>query len=49
MIEEANPIPEKELKNVEKEYGFGYNQGIGELIYALVICHPDISFAPYKP
>jgi hypothetical protein len=25
--------------------GFGYQSGVGELIYALVTCHPDISYA----
>jgi hypothetical protein len=25
--------------------GFGYRSGIGEFIYALVTCHPDISYA----
>ena len=28
--------------------GFSYKQGIGELIYALVTCRPDISFALIK-
>ena len=27
---------------------FGYRQAIGELIYALVTCHPDISFPVIK-
>ena len=47
-IEEAEPIPNDELKLVEKEFGFSYKQGIGELIYALVTCRPDISFPLIK-
>ena len=47
-IENATPIPPLELKSVEKEMGFSYKQGIGELIYALVTCRPDISFPLIK-
>jgi hypothetical protein len=28
-----------------KDMGFGYRSGIGELINAMVTCHPDISYA----
>ena len=28
-----------------KDMGFGYRSGIGELIYAMVTCRPDISYA----
>ena len=31
-----------------KKFGFGYRQGIGELIYAMVTCRPVISFAVVK-
>ena len=48
QIEQAEPIPDKELKSIEKEMGFSYKQGIGELIYALVTCRPDISFPLIK-
>jgi hypothetical protein len=33
----------KELEKLKKEYGFGYRNGIGELIYAMVTCRPDLS------
>jgi hypothetical protein len=34
--------------SMEHEMGFGYRQGIGELIYALVTCRLDISFSVIK-
>jgi hypothetical protein len=34
---------EKELEKLKKEFGFGYRNGIGELIYAIVTCRPDLS------
>jgi hypothetical protein len=34
---------EKELEKLKKEFGFGYRNGIGELIYAMVTCRPDLS------
>ena len=47
-IEQA-PIPtEDEIKALEKEMGFGYRQAIGELIYAMVTCRADISYATIK-
>ena len=46
---EQQPIPtEKEIIQLEKEMGFGYRQAIGELIYALVTCRPDISYPVIK-
>jgi hypothetical protein len=33
----------KELEKLKKDYGFGYRNGIGELIYAMVTCRPDQS------
>ena len=39
---------EKTQVALAKKYGFGYRQGIGELIYAMVTCRPDISFAVVK-
>ena len=47
-IETADPIPAKELPTIEKEMGFSYKQGIGELIYAMVTCRPDISYPIIK-
>ena len=48
LIESATPLDDKELCQTEKEYGFSYRQGIGELIYAMVTCRPDISFPLFK-
>ena len=39
---------ETELKKLEKQHGFGYRKAIGELIYAMVTCRPDISYAVIK-
>ena len=47
-IEQAEPIPDTDLPRFEKDIGFTYKQGIGELIYAMVTCRPDISFALIK-
>ena len=47
-LEEAEPLSPEELEIIEKEMGFTYRQAIGELIYALVTCRPDISFACIK-
>ena len=33
---------------IEEEMGFGYRQAIGELIYALTTCRPDISYPVIK-
>ena len=33
---------------LEKEFKFGYRSAIGELIYAMVTCRPDISYAVIK-
>jgi hypothetical protein len=35
----------KQQEILAKTMGFGYRSGIGELIYALVTCRPDISYA----
>jgi hypothetical protein len=32
-------------KALEKEYKFAYRRGIGEIIYAMVTCRPDVSTA----
>ena len=48
LLETAEPLEEKELKEVENEYGFTYRQGIGEILYALVTCRMDISYALIK-
>ena len=47
-IETATPLTESERYEYEQELGFTYRQAIGEIIYALVTCRPDISFAAIK-
>ena len=47
-IETANPIPTLELPTIEKGFGFTYKQGIGERIYTMVTCRPDISYSIIK-
>ena len=47
-LETAETPTEKEIAQLEKKHGFGYRQAIGELIYALVTCRPDISFPVIK-
>ena len=47
-LEQAPIINEKEVQKIENEMGFRYRQAIGELIYALVTCCPDISYAVIK-
>ena len=37
------PEPEKEQRELEKSMGFSYRQAIGDLIFALTICRPDIA------
>ena len=36
------PKSEKEQRELEKAMGFSYRQAIGELIFALTICRPDM-------
>ena len=47
-LENATPLTEVERARLEKKLGFTYRQGIGEILYALVTCRPDISFATIK-
>ena len=47
-LEEAEALSEPDLLALETKLGFSYRQAIGELIYALVTCRPDISFAAIK-
>ena len=35
-------------KKVEKENGFKYRKALGELLFCMVTCRPDISFAVIK-
>ena len=34
---------DKHQSELAKRMGFSYRQGIGELIYAMVSCRPDLS------
>ncbi len=47
-LETATPLSDSERGKLEKELGFTYRQGIGEILYALVTCWPDISFSTIK-
>ena len=47
-LEDATPLMTAELNAIEDRLGFSYCQAIGELIYALITCRPDISFACIK-
>ena len=47
-IEMAEPLSPQDPIKLEAELGFSYRQAIGELIYALVTCRPDISFSTIK-
>jgi hypothetical protein len=42
------PETEKEQRELEKAMGFSYRQAIGELIFALTICRPDIAVPVIK-
>jgi hypothetical protein len=39
---------EKSQQTLAKKMGFSYQSGIGELVYAMVCCRPDLSFATVK-
>ena len=47
-LETTDTPTDKEIERLETKFGFGYRQAIGELIYALVTCRPDISFPVIK-
>ena len=42
------PVHEKEKRKLEKEMNINFRQVIGELLYAMVTCRPDISFPVIK-
>jgi dUTPase len=48
QLESYKPLTDIEKHALEKELGFGYRQAVGEIIYAMVTCRPDISFAIIK-
>jgi dUTP pyrophosphatase len=47
-LEQAEPGTENEIKLLERRFNFGYRQAIGELIYAMITCRPDISYSVIK-
>ena len=47
-IETAEPLNSKQLKEAEEKYGFTYRGAIGELLYLMLTCRPDISFPVIK-
>ena len=42
------PTDTKEVADLEKDMGFSYRAAIGELIFAMVTCRPDITFPVVK-
>jgi deoxyuridine 5'-triphosphate nucleotidohydrolase len=48
QLETAIPFNDKERTTYEQNIGFTYRQAIGEIIYAVVTCRPDIAFACLK-
>jgi len=47
-LETDAPLSDDARRKLEQELGFTYRQGIGEIIYAMVTCRPDISFSVLK-
>jgi hypothetical protein len=47
QTDDADPDPIAQ-RNLEKKMGFSYRSGIGQLVYAMVCCRPDLSFATVK-
>jgi hypothetical protein len=47
QTDEGNPDPITQ-RDLEKKMGFSYCSGIGQLVYAMVCCRPDLSFATVK-
>ena len=44
----SDPEDDAEHRKLEKEMGFSYCATVGELVYTLITCRPDISFATIK-
>ena len=47
-LEEASPLGEEEKQLLESKLRFKYRQAAGEIIYAMITCRPDISYAIIK-
>lgn len=49
LLDTAIPLKDDEEKEaLEKEMGFGYRNAIGEIMFLMVTCRPDISYATIK-
>ena len=48
QLEQHIDTTPEEIIALENEMGFGYRQAVGELIYALTTCRPDISYPIIK-
>ena len=49
-ILDTTPLPANytEREQLEVEMGFSYRQALGEMLFAMVTCRPDISFCVIK-
>ncbi len=47
QTDEGNPDPVAQ-RTLKKKMGFSYHSSIGQLVYAMVCCRPDLSFATVK-
>ena len=47
-LEQAEPLELAEKLQLEKKLGFTYRQAIGEIIYAMITCRPDVSYSIIK-
>ena len=47
-LESASAMTIQEKVILERKLGFSYRQAIGEIIYAMITCRPDISYAIIK-
>ena len=47
-LETTTPATDDEILHLEQEFKFTYRQIIGELLYAMVTCRPDISYPLIK-
>ena len=48
QLELCEPASPAELQQLERKYKFKYRQAIGEMIYAMVTCRPDLSYTIIK-
>ena len=47
-LELSEPATPEQVQQLEKKYKFKYRQAVGEMIYAMVTCRPDISYSIIK-